>query len=49
MRMYVEKFEPDPSKQTLMTSEVLRPLVDIGLRLSKLQHFTGRDSPTVIT
>lgn len=49
VRMYIEKYEPDVSKQGLMTAEVLRPLVDIGLKLSKLEEFTGRVSPTVIT
>lgn len=47
--MYIEKYEPDSSKQTLMPAEVLRPLVEIGLKMSKLAEFTGRDSPTVIT
>lgn len=49
VRMYIEKYEPDVSKQGLMTADVLRPLVDIGLKLSKLEEFTGRASPTVIT
>lgn len=49
VRMYIEKYEPDVSKQSLMTADVLRPLVDIGLRISKLVEFTGRESPTVIT
>lgn len=49
VRMYLEKYEPDVSKQGLMTADVLRPLVDIGLRISNLEEFTGRDSPTVIT
>ena len=47
--MYIEKYEPDVSKQGLMTADVLRSLVDIGLKLSKLEEFTGRSSPTVIT
>lgn len=49
MRMYIEKYEPDVEKQRLMTADVLRPLVEIGLKLSKLEDFTGRGSPTVIT
>ena len=49
VRMYIEKYEPDVSKQGLMTADVLRSLVDIGLKLSKLEEFTGRSSPTVIT
>lgn len=47
--MYLEKYEPEVAKQGLMTADVLRPLVDIGLKLSKLEEFTGRASPTVIT
>ncbi|CAB1105895.1 unnamed protein product [Ectocarpus sp. CCAP 1310/34] len=49
VRMYIEKYEPDPSKQGLTTADVLRPLVDIGLKMSRLEEFTGRSSPTVIT
>ncbi|CAM9407043.1 unnamed protein product, partial [Hapterophycus canaliculatus] len=49
VRMYIEKYEPDVSKQGLMTANVLGPLVDIGLKLSRLEEFTGRASPTVIT
>lgn len=49
VRMYIENYEPTVSKQGLMTADVLRPLVDIGLKISKLEQFTGRTSPTVIT
>lgn len=49
VRMYIEKYEPDVSKQGLMTADVLRPLVEIGLKMSRLEEFTGRGSPTVIT
>lgn len=49
VRMYIEKYEPDVAKQGLMTADVLRPLVAIGLEMSKLESFTGRASPTVIT
>ena len=49
VRIYMEKYEPEVSKQGLMTADVLRPLVDIGLKISRLEHFTGRASPTVVT
>ncbi|CAM9527444.1 unnamed protein product, partial [Discosporangium mesarthrocarpum] len=52
VRMYVERYEPDPSKQRLPIAEVLGGeggLIDVGLRMSKLQEFTGREKPTVIT
>lgn len=47
--MYIEKYEPDVSKQGLMPADVLQPLVEIGLKMSRLEEFTGRASPTVIT
>lgn len=49
VRLYVEQYEPDVAKQGVDAQVALKPLIDIALALSKLQEFTGRDKPTVIT
>ncbi|CAM9235872.1 unnamed protein product [Chrysoparadoxa australica] len=49
VRMYVERFEPDVSKQKEVAASVLKELADIGIKVSKIQQFTGRDAPTLIT
>lgn len=82
VRMYLEKYEADVSKQVrrtgsfitgmgsyrrkevfakpctapcvsftqgLPSSEVLKPLADIAIKLARLEEFTGRTAPTVIT
>ncbi|KAG0298297.1 Phosphoglucomutase-2 [Dissophora globulifera] len=49
VRLYVEKYEADPSKFEDKTQEALRPLIDVALAISKLTEFTGRKEPTVIT
>eukprot|EP00244_Chara_vulgaris_P002449 TRINITY_DN1433_c0_g1_i3.p1 TRINITY_DN1433_c0_g1~~TRINITY_DN1433_c0_g1_i3.p1 ORF type:complete len:675 (-),score=170.04 TRINITY_DN1433_c0_g1_i3:330-2312(-) len=49
IRLYVEKYEPDASRHDLKAIEVLQPLTDIALGISKLTDFTGREEPTVIT
>lgn len=35
--------------QGLPSSEVLKPLADIAIKLARLEEFTGRTAPTVIT
>eukprot|EP01098_Paradermamoeba_levis_P006073 TRINITY_DN2527_c0_g1_i2.p1 TRINITY_DN2527_c0_g1~~TRINITY_DN2527_c0_g1_i2.p1 ORF type:complete len:314 (+),score=98.83 TRINITY_DN2527_c0_g1_i2:59-943(+) len=49
IRLYAEKFESDPAKQNLDAQEALKPLISAALKLSKLEEFTGRKAPTVIT
>ncbi|XP_043266020.1 phosphoglucomutase [Colletes gigas] len=49
IRVYVDSFEDDPTSLKKDAQEVLKPLVNIALELSKLREFTGRDAPTVIT
>jgi phosphoglucomutase len=49
VRLYVEQYEPDTAKHGTDAQEALKPLIDVALNLSKLQEFTGRDKPTVIT
>lgn len=49
VRMYIEQFEPDCSKHNRDAQMALKPLIDLALSLSKLEDFTGRNKPTVIT
>lgn len=49
IRLYVERYEPDVSKQGENAQEALKPFINVALRVSKLQEFTGREKPTVIT
>ena len=49
MRMYLEKYQPDKTMLGLHPLEALGELVEVALKLSNLQEFTGRKEPTVIT
>ncbi|XP_059162509.1 phosphoglucomutase-like [Physella acuta] len=51
IRIYVEGYEkfPNPQFYHQDAQEVLKPLVTIALRTSKLKELTGREEPTVIT
>merc|ERR1719293_276709 len=49
IRLYLEKYEAPSGDLGQHQFEVVKPLADIALELSKLQEFTGRDSPSVIT
>ncbi|MDX1812144.1 MAG: alpha-D-glucose phosphate-specific phosphoglucomutase, partial [Gammaproteobacteria bacterium] len=49
LRVYLESYEPDSSKQGLDTHEVLAPLAAIANEVAEIQQRTGRDEPSVIT
>lgn len=49
VRLYVDCYENEPSIITKDAQEVLKPLIEIALSVSKLKEYTGRDAPTVIT
>ena len=49
IRMYLEKYEPNPSNVLLHTADALEDMVSVALKLSKLVEITGMESPTVIT
>ena len=49
VRVYIEKYEADPSKQGAATADALRELVSIALELGDIKRILGRDEPTVIT
>ncbi|KAK9804971.1 hypothetical protein WJX73_005729 [Symbiochloris irregularis] len=49
VRLYIEQYTSDTSKQKEDAQEALGPIIKLALELSQLQKFTGRDKPTVIT
>jgi len=49
VRLYLEKCEPATGDLGKHQFDVVKPLADIALQISKLREFTGRDIPTVIT
>ena len=49
VRLYLEKYEGDAAKQELDPQVALKELIDLALTTSKLEEFTGRKEPTVIT
>ncbi|XP_077234531.1 phosphoglucomutase, cytoplasmic-like [Tasmannia lanceolata] len=49
IRVYIEQYEKDSSKIGRDPQEALSPLVEVALKLSKMQEYTGRSAPTVIT
>ncbi len=49
IRIYIERFEPDPAKHDQDTQAALADLVALAGDLSSIRRHTGRDAPSVIT
>lgn len=49
IRLYIDQYQADPSKVNIEAADALKDLVAVGLDLSQLIKFTGREKPTVIT
>ena len=49
LRVYLERYESDPEKQSVDTQEALAPLVAIAEQLAGIRARTGRAVPTVVT
>ncbi|MGI9420234.1 MAG: alpha-D-glucose phosphate-specific phosphoglucomutase [Geminicoccaceae bacterium] len=49
LRVYIERFEPDPNRHDLPTQTALSQLITAADQLSEIKERTGRDEPTVIT
>lgn len=49
IRLYLERFEADPSRHGLETQEALSGLVAIAHGVSELRQRTGRQEPSVVT
>jgi phosphoglucomutase len=49
LRVYLERFEPDPARHDLPTQTALSHLITAADQLASIKERTGRDAPTVIT
>merc|ERR1711966_74952 len=49
VRLYLEKYVAPSGDLGMHAFDVVKPLAGIAMELSKLQEYTGRDTPTVIT
>jgi len=51
LRVYLESFEPDTSKQEqgLDAQEALAELIKIAEEIAGIRKYTGREKPSVIT
>ncbi len=49
LRVYLEKYEPDPSKQRQDTQAALADYIQLADEIAQIRARTGREEPTVIT
>jgi len=49
LRVYIERYEPDPAKHDVDPQEALSDLIIIARDLAEIEKRTGRKAPTVIT
>ena len=49
LRVYIERYEPDPSRHGLETQSALADLIEAADTIAGIKAKTGREKPTVIT
>ena len=49
LRVYIERYEPDPARHDLETQAALADLIVAADAIAGIRKHTGRDAPTVIT
>lgn len=49
LRVYIERFEPDPARHALHTQQALAELIVLSEQIARIHHHTGRAAPDVIT
>jgi phosphoglucomutase len=49
LRVYIERYEPDPAKHDLETQAALAELIALAESLAEIRRHTGRTEPSVIT
>jgi len=49
LRVYIERYEPDPAKHDIETQSALADLIAVAVELAEIEARTGRNAPTVIT
>lgn len=49
LRIYMERFEPEPARHSLDTQKALAALIPAALEIAEVARYTGRTAPTTIT
>jgi len=49
LRLYLERYEPDPERQSLDAQDALSELIGISEEIARIRHHTRREAPSVIT
>jgi len=49
LRVYIERYEPDPARHDLDTQEALADLIAVADEIAEITSRTGRSAPSVIT
>jgi len=49
LRLYLERFEPDPARQDRDVQEVLADLAAVAVDVAEIERLTGRNKPSLIT
>ncbi len=49
LRVYIERYEPDPARHDLDTQAALADLIQVARQVAEIESRTGRAEPTVIT
>ncbi len=49
LRIYLERHAPDPAHHDLPAQQALAPLVALAEQVARVRHFTGMDTPSVMT
>jgi phosphoglucomutase len=49
LRVYLERHEPDASRQDIPAQEALAPLIALAEAVAGIRRHTGMDAPTVMT
>jgi phosphoglucomutase len=49
LRVYLERFEPDPSRHDLPVQDVLAPVIAAAREIAGIARHTGRDAPSIVT
>jgi phosphoglucomutase len=45
----VEKYSKNPEEYPMETAKGLQPLIEVALKISRLEALTGRKEPTVVS
>jgi phosphoglucomutase len=49
LRVYLERFEPDPARHALATADVLADLAALAVEIADIKSLTGRTGPSAVT